>query len=544
MVDTPPEGSAKVSLTSLIARVQEFKKEEGKTNRFLDATLAPLHSCVGRNDFEDELRKMYVEPQKKKAIILPKEGTKFIITDTHGKKEDLFKTLGVMINEWLKGNDSYLIINGDAIHGLKVKKDDSFVPAYKDNSIENVAVILKLREIVGDRLIWNIGDHELVLLYRKFGLSKYGSFIENEIADQLNAGENKTLEDKIKELPFMTVANGFAIIHAGSIPAMDNISEAEEVHYDYDENPDVMSKFRSPPRPGESNYDEKQMRWFNGTIVGQATMGIRETVLVHTKKDGKEVVDEETRRVISKENNAKFLKKLGLDFLATGHNGLGNFIVEDLYVPGTKHIDGTEVYVEKNGRKIHVGNLYPSINEKEIVHGQIIMNTTEGEGYEDCKEEETSNHGAWGAVNNESCYRIGKIGRKLNRKIPLKAFSIPEAEKKEPATSKENLTKKEISLEENLRIATFSAMHDKQSLLPEFYEKYSRNGFYKLQNDLKTGKISRKSIEKQIMIFENVPVNIAVWRENRSYYIKTKNTIPGLKEKTTIILSELRSYFE
>ncbi len=538
-------------LSAQIETVQENRAL--RINRFSGATLSPLYEYVGKSGFEDELSKVRIEPQNKRLVILPDAGTKFILADTHGKKEDLFKPLGAIIKQWLSKDESkrdcYLIVDGDFGHGLKIRnteKKGEYLPLYTDNSIENLAVLFKLKELVGDRLQLTIGDHELPLLFDGFKIYKYGDDLSTTISRQLTDEENIALKNKISSLPFAVFANGKAITHAGAIPALENIAEAEKVHFDYDEK-NSKSKFRAPPRPNEENYEEKMLLWYNETILGQATMGKIERVVVHKiGNNNEETTEERLIRIISKKDNRTFMKNTGLDGIISGHSGLAEKIREDIDISGKKHVEKTNVYVEKEGKKVYVGRMYTApVIKMEPIHGQVILVTTEGDGYEKARDGKENEYGAWFAIDDDrSTIQMGEIGRKLeHRKVfdqffyeetsepsvknieqaPLKKKSVQKI-KQEPTKRKDKLYKEVIKTVDSQFI-------DYGSIPYEFYHKFRDINCVKLKSGIERG-------DKRAIIDAN---NMLKLEENK------KDDFKNMKERKKflegILSKEALNYF-
>lgn len=309
----------------------------------LKADFSYLKPIIGPTEFLELAKKVHVPIIERRAVTFPKKDV-YVVADLHGCLEDLQATTKFFTNRLKQGDDAYLLLLGDYIHGLKTKKDGKLVPVYVDNSIEVISQIIELRKLFGGRITPLLGDHELTLILKNIRIKKYGEDLTDIIANQLTEEENKYLKEEVSKFPLAAIIpNGYIAVHGGAAPMIKSLKQLENMKLE---------------EPSDDKY-----KWQNETPLGRLLMG------KHTKddKNGKE----EVIREISYEDNKEFLDTIGGKMLLTGHTGTARFF---FVKEGKKRLfeSGVQSYMD-------LGN-------------QTILVTTEGSGCEKIRDEKGNNH--------------------------------------------------------------------------------------------------------------------------------------------------------
>lgn len=92
-----------------------------------------------------------------RRVVELEAGTAMVVTDLHGNWEGYRRYRDRFLALEAEGRADYLLFTGDLIH--------SEGPARGDRSLEIVLDVLALRERLGERLIYLLGNHELPHLY-------------------------------------------------------------------------------------------------------------------------------------------------------------------------------------------------------------------------------------------------------------------------------------------------------------------------------------------------------------------------------------------
>ncbi|MFZ1396376.1 MAG: metallophosphoesterase [Candidatus Promineifilaceae bacterium] len=139
------------------------------------------------------------------------EGQAMVVTDLHGdwdayqRYRDTFLTLRDL------GQADLLILNGDMIHAS--------APASDDKSIEIVLDLIRLKETLGDSLIYLLGNHELAHIY-SITLQKGDELFTPRFEFAMGADRQKIV-GFFDSLPFyLRTSGGVSICHAGASTAL------------------------------------------------------------------------------------------------------------------------------------------------------------------------------------------------------------------------------------------------------------------------------------------------------------------------------------
>jgi hypothetical protein len=325
----------------------------------------------------------------------------FIIADTHGWRYSVLKPLSAYLKRRLiDGKNGRLIVLGDLVDGRNIKNpedENEFIPAYTNYGVENCAILKRFQEWLGDGNIQVIpGNHELRFMFKHLVPGDSNTLSLSEF----NQEESDSFSEWVRKMPLFGVVNDVFLQHAAGIPSLGGLKSLDDLKYvrkEYQARPrDMLSRFRAPPLPDEDNYELNLNKWFNETIVGQATFGREEEILFKPKNKLRSI------RVIKKkdiEDTIQILRHLGMNVnqIWGGHTGYASKIFEDEPIPGQKYVVGSKVFVDVNGVQTLVGNSYPdSVNNFFHRNNHTILVTTEGLGCDTMLDDDgPSDHASW-----------------------------------------------------------------------------------------------------------------------------------------------------
>jgi hypothetical protein len=146
-----------------------------------------------------------------RRIISLDSGVAMVVTDLHGDWDDYCRYRDRFLALHADGRADFLIFTGDLIH--------SEGPSQDDRSLDILLDLLVLRETLGERLVYLMGNHELPHLYG-VTLSKGEHVYTPRFEAALGAHREQILA-LFDDLPFyVRTRSGVSICHAGAAAEM------------------------------------------------------------------------------------------------------------------------------------------------------------------------------------------------------------------------------------------------------------------------------------------------------------------------------------
>lgn len=143
-----------------------------------------------------------------------------VVTDLHGDWDAYQRYRDTFFQLRALGQADFLILNGDMIHAS--------TPADQDKSIEIVLDIIRLKQELGDRLIYVLGNHELPHIY-SITLQKGDELFTPRFEFGMRDNREKIVSF-FRSLPFyVRTPGGVSICHAGASTALGETNGVERL---------------------------------------------------------------------------------------------------------------------------------------------------------------------------------------------------------------------------------------------------------------------------------------------------------------------------
>lgn len=404
-------------------------------------------------------KELFVPYSNKKLVTVPKQkGMLYFCGDLHGNLTD-FQNLMIEFfnetqNDLKEGKKNRFVLLGDYVHALNAydEKGNVLGSAYPDKSIQILSQVMALRGIFGNGFVPLIGDHELPIIFPGFDIYKDNVDLTKVISEKLTPEENKYLENEMKKLPLVLIANRYAFSHTGPAPMIKSIDDLENLVLEY--NLDMNDK----------NFDAKKEEWGENTPLGRLTFG---------------KVDENHSRIFLEEETNRYAKTLDVDELIYAHS------------------TNAQIIYEKNGKLIAVPQ---TIKGHERYGKQFFIATTEGAGCEHKRN----------GINNEGPNEYGEYGA-----IDLNAEhgTMYVGEMKDISKKNKSLFKNGHSqIVNDLEYALFDCCYQRKCFPEEWYDGFAENA-KNLEKEIKAGKIDWIQLIPELnclksMKAENIPKEI------------------------------------
>lgn len=138
-------------------------------------------------------------------------GVVMAVTDLHGDWEAYCRYRDKFLSLYAHGQADYFLLMGDLIHRSS--------PPQQDGSLQMVLDVLALRQKLGDRLIYLLGNHEVPHIY-SFTLQKGEEMFTPRF--ELAMGQHRTqIVTLFDSLPFyVRTKAGVTLCHAGAAPEL------------------------------------------------------------------------------------------------------------------------------------------------------------------------------------------------------------------------------------------------------------------------------------------------------------------------------------
>lgn len=186
------------------------------------------------------------------------EGTAMIVTDLHGDWDayQRYRDLFLELNKY--GRADYFILDGDLIHYSG--------PAALDKSVEIVLDVLRLREAMGNRVIYLLGNHEIPHIY-SITLRKKENLFTPRFELAMGA-YRKQITTFFADLPFFVRTHGgVTITHAGASSAIGEPDGAARL-FNFSHQA-VLERGRQEITPESRPYLIREMRQQYGVTYNQ-----------------------------------------------------------------------------------------------------------------------------------------------------------------------------------------------------------------------------------------------------------------------------------
>ena len=158
--------------------------------------------------------------KKWRRVVEVTEGQAMMVTDLHGDWDAYQRYRDTFLQLRSVGQADLLILDGDMIHAS--------APVEQDKSLEIVLDILKLKEELGDQLIYVLGNHEVPHIYSitlQKGDELFTPRFEFAMGDQ-----RQKIVSFFDSLPFyVRTSGGVAICHAGASTALGETNGVERL---------------------------------------------------------------------------------------------------------------------------------------------------------------------------------------------------------------------------------------------------------------------------------------------------------------------------
>ena len=140
-------------------------------------------------------------------VVSLESGVAMVVTDLHGDWDAYRRYRDRFLGLEARGRADFLVFTGDLIH--------SEGPDETDRSLDILIDLLALRESLGERLIYLMGNHELPHLYG-IALSK-GEHVYTPRFEAALGGHREAIYALFDRLPFyVRTRSGVAVCHAGA----------------------------------------------------------------------------------------------------------------------------------------------------------------------------------------------------------------------------------------------------------------------------------------------------------------------------------------
>jgi hypothetical protein len=153
-------------------------------------------------------------------VVSLEEGVAMVVTDLHGDWDAYRRYRDLFLALEAEGRADYLIFAGDLIH--------SEGPPALDRSLDIVLDILALRETLGERLIYLLGNHEMVHIY---GITlQKGRRVYTPPFEEAMGEHRAEIVSLFDSLPFyVRTRAGVSVCHAGAAAEMSDPTSAVRV---------------------------------------------------------------------------------------------------------------------------------------------------------------------------------------------------------------------------------------------------------------------------------------------------------------------------
>jgi hypothetical protein len=153
-----------------------------------------------------------MQPTEFQRVVSLDAGVAMVVTDLHGDWDAYSRYRDRFLTLQAQGSADYLILAGDLIHSEGV--------LHTDRSVDIVLDLLKLRQALGERLIYLLGNHELPHLYG-IPLQK-GAHLYTPTFEAAMGEHRRAILTLFDSLPFyVRTRAGVSICHAGATAEMD-----------------------------------------------------------------------------------------------------------------------------------------------------------------------------------------------------------------------------------------------------------------------------------------------------------------------------------
>jgi hypothetical protein len=155
-----------------------------------------------------------VTPSDLRRVVSLERGVAMVVTDLHGDWDDYRRYRDRFLALQADGRVDYLIFTGDLIH--------SEGPSHTDRSLDIVLDLLTLRETLGERVIYLLGNHELPHLYG-ITLAK-GKHVYTPRFEAALGEYRKATLSLFDGLPFyVRTPAGVSVCHAGAAAELSTV---------------------------------------------------------------------------------------------------------------------------------------------------------------------------------------------------------------------------------------------------------------------------------------------------------------------------------
>ncbi|MCA9954779.1 MAG: metallophosphoesterase [Ardenticatenaceae bacterium] len=191
-------------------------------------------------------------------VVSLQEGQAMVVTDLHGDWDAYQRYRDTFFQLRAMGQADILILDGDMIHAT--------FPPEQDKSVEIVLDIMRLKEELGDSLIYVLGNHELPHIY-SITLQKGDDLFTPRFEFAMN-GRRQEIVAFFDSLPFyVRTPGGISICHAGASTALGETNALERLfNYSHQQ---VLARTRAQITPEERPELIRAMRKMHGRTYNE-----------------------------------------------------------------------------------------------------------------------------------------------------------------------------------------------------------------------------------------------------------------------------------
>ncbi len=201
---------------------------------------------------------MSEEISRWQRVVNLQEGQAMVVTDLHGDWDAYQRYRDAFFQLRALGQADFFILDGDMIHAS--------LPAEQDKSVEIVLDIMRLKQELGDSLIYLLGNHELPHIY-SITLQKGDELFTPRFELAMN-GRRQEIVSFFDGLPFyVRTPGGVSICHAGASTALGETNAlARLFNYSHQQ---VLSRTRAQITPEERPELVRAMRKMHGRTYNE-----------------------------------------------------------------------------------------------------------------------------------------------------------------------------------------------------------------------------------------------------------------------------------
>ncbi len=184
---------------------------------------------------------------KDRVLILPNRGKLVVGTDLHGHKPDYLRLMKKFCNRLETGEDIYLLLLGDLVHGPK--KPEQTHDRYKFVSDDSEFIVDHLRgmqDVFPGRIFSLLGNHE----HAHIGGPVLSKFCPDEaLALEEKIGAEKTAKYKsfFSSLPLIALSHcGIAFTHGAPTPSIKSIEQVVNAEYNGEGMHSIPAMYKVP----------------------------------------------------------------------------------------------------------------------------------------------------------------------------------------------------------------------------------------------------------------------------------------------------------